>query len=652
MADDTELNAGSGGDTIATDDIGGVKHQRVKVQHGADGSATDVSTSSPLPVELTDDNNTVVADITTIAGAINAEDAIHGSGDSGIMALAVRNDDLVPLAADGDYTPFQTDEDGAVWVHEKHHKIDSGNSTTTPLAGDAVFTGTAVDLLSFSSVSIQIDSTHDSATDGMTFEFSIDNSNWDKIYVFTYTAADSARVFQLPVHAKWFRIVYTNGSTLQTTFRVQTILMHATPNPTVHRLVDSVDPDRSVTVTKSAIIAQGAGTGDFIPVQATAGGNLKVSVEEADVSASGLAKAEDAPHTSGDTGVAAWAVRNDVLASLVDTDGDYAPFQVNADGAVWNHHAPNEIDSNNSTTATLANDAVYTGTGVEVLDSASVAVTIDSSHDSATDGIQLQFSTDNSNWDVEHLFTYTAANGARIFQLGAHTRYFRLVYTNGGTSQTHFRVQTLLLHSDIITTIHRLVDSTSPDRSATVVKSIIMGQAAGSGNFVPVQTTAAGNFKTSIQEISDGLDIGAGNAGSETQRVSISTDDVNLSALKATISGPDATGPSIDSYTQVAINLTTGADQVLAASAANKQIWVYGYMFTCGDAAGQTVSFQDQDDAALSGIMEFAQYGGASVAPSGNFSMPIWKLGTDKDLEIDITGGDVDGWLTYAVVSV
>ena len=51
MADNTELNSGTGGDTIATDEIGGIKHQRVKVQHGADGSATDVSAASPLPVD-------------------------------------------------------------------------------------------------------------------------------------------------------------------------------------------------------------------------------------------------------------------------------------------------------------------------------------------------------------------------------------------------------------------------------------------------------------------------------------------------------------------------------------------------------------------------------------------------------------------------
>jgi hypothetical protein len=53
MADDTQLGAPSGtGDVISTDDLGTKKVQRVKVQHGADGSATDVSTASPLPAVL------------------------------------------------------------------------------------------------------------------------------------------------------------------------------------------------------------------------------------------------------------------------------------------------------------------------------------------------------------------------------------------------------------------------------------------------------------------------------------------------------------------------------------------------------------------------------------------------------------------------
>lgn len=51
MADNVNINdAGNTSVPIATDNIGGVSHQRVKVQHGADGSATDVSSVDPFPV--------------------------------------------------------------------------------------------------------------------------------------------------------------------------------------------------------------------------------------------------------------------------------------------------------------------------------------------------------------------------------------------------------------------------------------------------------------------------------------------------------------------------------------------------------------------------------------------------------------------------
>lgn len=56
MVDNVILNPGSGGDTFAADDIGGIKHQRVKVGFGADGSASDVSPVNPLPVAITGAN--------------------------------------------------------------------------------------------------------------------------------------------------------------------------------------------------------------------------------------------------------------------------------------------------------------------------------------------------------------------------------------------------------------------------------------------------------------------------------------------------------------------------------------------------------------------------------------------------------------------
>jgi hypothetical protein len=77
MADDVILNAGTGGDTIAADDIGGKKFQRVKLIHGPDGTNSgDVSQQNPFPVSTPD---------SSAAGNITAADAVLGTpGEDGI----------------------------------------------------------------------------------------------------------------------------------------------------------------------------------------------------------------------------------------------------------------------------------------------------------------------------------------------------------------------------------------------------------------------------------------------------------------------------------------------------------------------------------------------------------------------------------------
>lgn len=50
------------------------------------------------------------------------------------------------------------------------------------------------------------------------------------------------------------------------------------------------------------------------------------------VDTSNLSHLEDSAHASGDTGMMPLAVRNDAGGSLVDTDGDYAPLQVDSTG--------------------------------------------------------------------------------------------------------------------------------------------------------------------------------------------------------------------------------------------------------------------------------------------------------------------------------
>ena len=79
MADNTQLNAGTGGDVVATDDIAGVKYQRVKVNYGVDGAAVDVSAANPLPVGLAPASNQWGQSLALTAGATGTLASIASS---------------------------------------------------------------------------------------------------------------------------------------------------------------------------------------------------------------------------------------------------------------------------------------------------------------------------------------------------------------------------------------------------------------------------------------------------------------------------------------------------------------------------------------------------------------------------------------------
>lgn len=83
--DNVTLNAGSGGDTIAADDIGGVKHQQVKIEYGIDGVATPVSSGSPLPVTVYGTPTVAVSgSINSITSTVSAY-ITNGAGDGAIL---------------------------------------------------------------------------------------------------------------------------------------------------------------------------------------------------------------------------------------------------------------------------------------------------------------------------------------------------------------------------------------------------------------------------------------------------------------------------------------------------------------------------------------------------------------------------------------
>jgi len=143
MADNVLITPGIGA-TVAADDIAGVLHQRVKIEHGADGSATDVSAASPLPV-VTTNAGTFATQITGAAltalelidNVVALEDNTAGTGYAGIPALCVRQDAQSALAADGDFISPTVDASGGLRVSIV---AGGGGSGGTALQDDAAFT--------------------------------------------------------------------------------------------------------------------------------------------------------------------------------------------------------------------------------------------------------------------------------------------------------------------------------------------------------------------------------------------------------------------------------------------------------------------------------------------------------------------------------
>lgn len=103
---------------------------------------------------------------------------------------------------------------------------------------------------------------------------------------------------------------------------------------------------------------------------------------------------------------------------------------------------PGVVSTANSSTATLTANSVFTGTSEDISGVAQINVNVFSDQASAANGLQVQFSSDGTNWDMSLSESVSAATGAS-FSFAPRAKFYRLVYTNGGTNQTSFRLQTI-----------------------------------------------------------------------------------------------------------------------------------------------------------------------------------------------------------------
>jgi hypothetical protein len=175
-------------------------------------------------------------------------------------------------------------------------------------------------------------------------------------------------------------------------------------------------------------------------------------------------------------------------------------------------YSPSEVIIGNSTSTPLNANVSFTGSSVNILEFAIMQVNVYSDVASATDGLDVQFSSDGTNWDISDVFTIPAASG-KVYSFQPAAQYMRVVYTNGGSNQTEFRLQVIGSHSNTKPSSHRIQDAIIDDDDAELVTSVLKAKFNGAG-YGNIGATASGNLRTTDAE--SGLAIASGDVVSTT----------------------------------------------------------------------------------------------------------------------------------------
>lgn len=167
---------------------------------------------------------------------------------------------------------------GTVSVSNSVGFVSTNNSTTTLLGANAIFTGTADDLLNYAEATCSLVVDRNGT---LSIEYSHDGTTWAHVqsYPITVTTPGVAEGFNFSVmaEARYFRIVYTNGGTAQGSFSIQTILKTTNSNGEVHAISQSVLDNTDALVVKGTIFGKTTGGGGgYVPVKVNPSGALTV----------------------------------------------------------------------------------------------------------------------------------------------------------------------------------------------------------------------------------------------------------------------------------------------------------------------------------------------------------------------------------------
>lgn len=240
------------------------------------------------------------------------------------------------------------------------------------------------------------------------------------------------------------------------------------------------------------------------------------------------------------------------------------------------------VSTANSTTTPLGGGASFTGTSVSVLGYSVIEVLVFADQNSAAPGLWIEFSSDATNWDDSSPFTFTAGgvapNAGQVFVAAVRGQYARVVYTNGGSAQGTFRLQTVLKTNIVGGDVVSVNAPPVANNHALLTMAQIVGlSTAGGGTYVPVKVGPSG-----VLNVSSTSQLGSPLSGADTL-VAVTGTAVALPSIVPVVgivvtarqqnTGTGATtlrlGPSTVTATSNGIQLAAGQSVTVPVTNAN-----------------------------------------------------------------------------------
>ena len=294
-----------------------------------------------------------------------------------------------------------------------------------------------------------------------------------------------------------------------------------------------------------------------------------------------------AQYSEGDGGFLATGVRNDTLASLVSVDHDHAPFQVNADGALYVEAALSSTDN-----------AVLDAMVVDLAAMEALLITIDSDTDAIKTAVQILDDWDDSNYaNVNiNLAGSDAPTGG-----GTESGVLRVTLANDSTgvltvdNAGTFATQ---IDGDALTALEKIddiQDVIGTDATTGPAKCISIGGTDASGNTQEVWVNTDGRLQVQLAAGTNAIGKLTANSGVDIGDVDVTSISAGTNAIGKV--GHDITGMThgtnidVDTTAEQLDGSTSGLDVAckrvdLMASPANSGKIYVGGSDTIGAATG------------------------------------------------------------------